>query len=306
AVLVGLVAELGYALDLLSLDQLGNAFDQPCLVQLVGNLGDDNGLAAGFFVPLHLGPGAHQDAAAAGAVGLHDAGTAVDDGAGGKIRPRNVLHQLVDGQLGIVDQGEGAVDHLGQVVGWNIGGHAHRDAGGAIDQQVGNPGGHHLGNLLLAVVVVHPVDGLLVQVRQQGVGNLGHADFGVTHGGGGVAVDGAEVTLAVHQHVAHGKRLRHAHDGVVDRRVAVGVVLTDHVAHHPGGFLVRLVPVVFQLAHGEQDAPVNRFQAVADVRQGAADDNTHGIVEVGLLQLVLDTDGLNFSGYITHRLVVPG
>jgi hypothetical protein len=55
--------------------------------------------------------------------------------------------------------------------------------------------------------------------------DLGQADFGVPHGRGVVAVRRAEVALAVDQHVAHDPILRHAHDGVVDRGVAVRVVL---------------------------------------------------------------------------------
>ena len=45
AVLVGLVAQVGDALDFLVADQLGDALDQARLVHLVGQLGDDDGLA---------------------------------------------------------------------------------------------------------------------------------------------------------------------------------------------------------------------------------------------------------------------
>src|SRR5690606_33832972 len=81
AVLVGLVAQLADALDLLFLDQLGDLLDQPRLVHLVGDLGDDDRLAAvvGHF---DVRPGAHAHAAAAGVVGADDAGGAVDDAGG--------------------------------------------------------------------------------------------------------------------------------------------------------------------------------------------------------------------------------
>ena len=128
------------------------------------------------------------------------------------------------------------------------------------------------------------------------MGDLAHADLGVPHGGSVVAVDGPEVALAVHQHVAHGKRLGHTYDGIVDGRVTVWVVFTDHVSHHTGGLFIRLVPVVVELVHGEQHPPVYRFQAIAHVRQGAAHDHAHGVIKVGLLQLVLDIDGKDFFG----------
>ena len=46
AVAVGLVAQVGDALDLLLAHQLGDALDQPRLVDLVGDLGDDDRLRA--------------------------------------------------------------------------------------------------------------------------------------------------------------------------------------------------------------------------------------------------------------------
>src|SRR5690606_27650346 len=150
----------------------------------------------------------------------------------------DVFHQLINGDVFVVDQGQATAHHFGQVVGRNIGGHTHGDTRGTVDQQVGNTGGQDGGNALGAVVVVDIVDGFLVQVSQQVVSHPGHADFGVTHGGGAVAVDGAKVALTVHQHIAQRKGLRHTHYGVVHRRVAVRVVFTDNVTHHAGGFQV--------------------------------------------------------------------
>jgi hypothetical protein len=94
------------------------------------------------------------------------------------------------------------------------------------------------------VVVGAEVDGVLVDVAQKFAGQLGHAHFGVTHGRRGVAVDGAEVALPVHQRVAHGEFLGQAHQGVVHGGVAVRVVLADDVADHAGGLLVGAVVAV--------------------------------------------------------------
>src|SRR5690606_32841395 len=189
-------------------------------------------------------------------VSLDDAGPAIDDACRGEIRARDVLHQLIDRQLGAVHQRQTAIHDLTEVVRRNVGGHAHGDAAGAVDQQRRHLGRQHGGNLFGAVVVGHPVDGFLVQVGQHLVGQLGHAHFGVSHGCGAVAVHRTEVALTVYQQVAQRERLSHAHDGVVHSAVTVRVVFTDHVTDHTGGFLVRLVPVVAQLAHGEQYATV--------------------------------------------------
>jgi hypothetical protein len=47
----------------------------------------------------------------------------------------------------------------------------------------------------------------------------------------------------------------------------VRVVLTDHVADDARRLLVGPVPVVVQLVHREQHAPVHRLEAVARVGQ---------------------------------------
>jgi hypothetical protein len=193
---------------------------------------------------------------------------AVDDAGGREVRRRDDLHQLVERRFRHLQQVQAGVHHLVEVV-RRDGGHAHRDTGRAVDQQVGQAGGQHQRLFLGAVVVRAEIDGFLVDVGQHFMGDLGQADFGVTHGRGVVAVHRAEVALAVDQHVAQREVLRHAHDGVVDRAVAVRVVLTDHVTDDTRRLLVGPVPVVVELVHREQHAPVHRLQAVARVGQGA-------------------------------------
>src|SRR5690606_6316289 len=121
---------------------------------------------------------------------------------------------------------------------------AYRDTGGAVDEEIGDLGGEYVRNQLGAVIVFGKIDGLLVQIGHQVMRNPGHADFGITHGRRGIAVDGTEVTLAVHQPVAQGKVLGHPHNGVINRRVPVGVVFTDDIADNTGRLLVGFVPIV--------------------------------------------------------------
>src|SRR5690606_35231892 len=163
AVLVGLVAQLADAFQALFLDQLGDLLDQPGLVHLVGDLGDDDRFTA-IVRNLDLGTRAHAHAAAAGPVRGLDASGAVDDAGGREIRARQVLHQPIDVDLRVVDHRDGRVHHLAQVVRRDVGGHAHRDAGGAVDQQGRHPGRHDRGFELLLVVVGLEIDGFLVDV----------------------------------------------------------------------------------------------------------------------------------------------
>ena len=294
ALLVGLVAHVGDALDALLVYQLGDLLLQGALVDHVGNLGKDQAVTAGLG-RLHMSLGAHRDGAAAGLVGLLDALGAHDDGARGEVRAGHDLHELVDRRIGVVDQVAGGLDGLGEVVRRDVGGHTDRDALAAVDQQIGEARGQALGLGERLVVVGLPVHGVFLQVAQQLHGGLGQAALGVAHGGRGVAVDVAEVAVTVDERGAHGEPLRQADHGLVDRGVTVRVVLTDNLADRPGRLLVRAVGVDAALVHRVEDTTVHRLQAVAHVRQGACRDDRHRVLDEGLLHLAAELRDLELS-----------
>ena len=103
--------------------------------------------------------------------------------------------------------------------------------------RLGNAAGSTTGSCVLAVIGGAEIDRIFVQPVQQRLARLGHAAFGVAHGGGVIAVDIAEIALAVDQRIAHGEILRQAHQRVIDRLVAMGMEGAHDVAHHLGGFL---------------------------------------------------------------------
>jgi hypothetical protein len=199
-----------------------------------------------------------------------------------------VLHEPLDGDLGIADEGYCAVYDLAEIVGRDVGGDTNGDPGGAVEQEKRQARGQHHGLLHGAVVVGREVDGVLFEILQQLLGDPGHPDLRVSHGRRRVAVEGAEVALAVDERVAQREVLRHAHDRVVGGRVGVGVVLAVDVADDAGRLLVGPVPAVAHLVHGEQGAPVDGLEPVAHVGDGTPDDDAHGVVHVGLLHLVFD------------------
>ena len=298
---VGFVADVADALNALLVHQLCDLLHQLGLVDLVGDLGHDDAAAVvGHFLDVALG--ANLNAAVAGVVGLADAAPAQHDAAGGEVRALDVLHQVVDGAVGVFDHADHAVDHLAQVVGRDVGGHADRDAAGAVDQQVREAGGQDGGLHQRLVKVGVEVDGVLLDALQQVGGQLGHAGLGVTHGRRAVAVDGAVVALAVHQCVADVEGLGQAHHGVVDGGVAVGVELTQHVAHQTGGLAVGLVGGHAQLVHIVEDTAVHGLQTVAHVRQRAVNDNGHGVGNEALLHLLFQIDRDEFILNVAHCL----
>ena len=133
AVFIRLIAEFGDTFKLLLFNQLGDALNQTRFVQLIGNLGDDNGFTASLFVHFDTGFGAHIDASATGAVGLNNAGSAIDNTGSGKIRSGDIFHQLIDGNLRIFNHCQTTFDHFSEVVRWNISRHAHSNTRGTID-----------------------------------------------------------------------------------------------------------------------------------------------------------------------------
>ena len=256
---VRFVLDVADAFELFLVHQLGHALLQRFFIHLVGQLIDDDGLALApvNVLEVHLGP--HHHAATAGAVAVLDTLNTVNDPGGREVWGGNDFHQLVNRCLWRVQQVQASIDHFIQVVRRNVGGHPHRNTRAAIDQQAGQAGGQHQGLVFAAVVVGAKVHGLFVDVGQHFVGNFRQANFRVTHRCRVITIDRAEVALAIDQHVAQRKILRHAHDGVVHRYVAVRVVFTNHVTDDTCRLFVRAIPIVVQLVHGKQHPPMHRF-----------------------------------------------
>ena len=136
----GVVAHVGDALHLAGVGELGDLERQVVGVDHVGQLGDrEAGPPLGVLVDLDHG--ALGDRAAAGAVGLLDALAADDQGAVGEVGALDPLDQrvlqLLAAGVGVLERPPGALRDLAQVVGRDAGGHADRDPGRAVDQQVG-------------------------------------------------------------------------------------------------------------------------------------------------------------------------
>ena len=163
----------------------------------------------------------------------------------------------------------------------------------AVDQQVGEPRRQDRRLLRTAVVVRPEVDGVLVDVAQHLHRQRRQPRLGVSHGGGRVVAGRAEVAVAVDQRVAQRPRLRHPHQGVVDRRVTVRVVVTHDVADDAGALDVAAVRPEAAVEHGVEDLAVHRLEAVPHVGQRPADDDAHRVVEVRALHLDLEPDRLD-------------
>ena len=143
--------------------------------------------------------------------------------------------------FGLLDQREQRVANLAEIVRRDVGRHADRDAVGAVDEQVRKLRGQDVGLLVRAVEVGDEIDGVLVDIGEHPLGQPRQLALGVSIGGGRVAIDGAEISLAVDQRVAEAERLRHADQRIVNRHVAMRMVPLEHLAHDGGALGVAAV-----------------------------------------------------------------
>jgi hypothetical protein len=73
------------------------------------------------------------------------------------------------------------------------------------------------------------------------------------------------------------------------------MVETHRLSHNLGALCVFLVVLQAHLLHGVEHAPVYRLQSVTHIRQRAANDNRHGVVEIRSPHLIFNVDGLYVS-----------
>ena len=172
----------------------------------------------------------------------------------------------------------------------NVRGHADGDAAGAVDQQIRNARRQNDGLFARLIEVGNEIDGFFFEIGENVFGDFRQARFGVPHGRGRIAVDRAEISLAVDQRVAHVEILRQAHQRGIDDRFAVRMIVAGSVAADLGAFAVAAIGGQAEIVHGHQDAPLHGLEAVAHVGQRARDDHAHGVVEIRLAHFGFDID----------------
>ncbi len=135
---VGFVPEVRHHGQLFLVHLGGDLFQHLGRRHLVGQGVDDD------VAVFQFKGGTHADDAFARSIDGGDFGFRCDDfGAGRVIRSQDVVANVINPGPGVVDQVNAGVDHFLDVVGRDIRGHTHGDAGGAVEQDVGKPCRQH-------------------------------------------------------------------------------------------------------------------------------------------------------------------
>ena len=169
--------------------------------------------------------------------------------------------------------------------------------GRAVGQKIGESGGQDDGFFFLAVIGGAEIHRVFVQPFQQSLGDFGEAAFGVAHGGGVIAIDIAEIALAFDQGIAQREILGQAHQRLIDRKIAMGMIFADHVADDAGAFLETRRGIETQQPHGVHQAAMHRLEAVAHIRQGALGDGGERIGQIALGQRLGQRFGTDIVGF---------
>jgi hypothetical protein len=285
---VGEVLDVVDALQPPGLDAGLDLLDDALGPDEVGQLGDHDALAAGVDL---LDPRGRPDAErpAPGRVRVTDPVEPDDLAAAGQVGTGDEPHQVLEAGLRVADQVPQRLHDLDQVVRGAVRGHADRDAGGAVDEQVRERGRQHRRLDVLAVVVGAEVDGVGVEVGRHGQRRRRHPALGVPHRRRAV-VERAEVPVPVDQGQPHRPRLRGADQGVVDRAVAVRVVLAHHLPDDARALHVRAVGPDAHLLHRVEDPALHGLQPVAGVGQRAGVDDRVRVLQEARLHLRGDVD----------------
>src|ERR1043165_7781248 len=270
-VAIRFVANVGNALDRLFAYQLRDALNQLRLVDLIRNRVDDDRRAFALLRDFDFGLRAHDDHAATGEIGLLNPLLADDVAAGGEVGTRHELEKLPlllrqrRRLVGLCrfDGPDDSLDHLAHVVRRDVRRHADRDSRGAVDEEVRERRRQHRGLFGRLVVVGNEIDGLLVEIRHHLVAEGFESRLGVSHGRRWIAVDRAEVPLAVDERRPHVEILREADERVVDRGVAVGMEVSHHLADDLRALAVAAAGGQAHRLHAVQHAAVRRLAAVA-------------------------------------------
>ena len=144
-------------------------------------------------------------------------------------------------------------------MGSHIGSHTDGDSRRTVQKEQRSLGREHGRFLKRIVKVVGHIHGILVQIGKHLIGKFRELCLGISHGRYRVAVHRAEVTLTEHQRVSHAPELGHPDHRVINARVTVGMVFSQHLSYNPRRLLCLSGIAETESFHSEKHSPVDRL-----------------------------------------------
>ena len=145
AIAVGFIVDIADAINSLFVYQIGNALDELCLVDTVGNLAHHNLVVERTI--FYIRTRAHNNATLTSFVGTSDTLHTHDVSTRGEVGGLDILHQSLNVYVGVVDIGHAAVNNLAQIVGGHVGGHTYGNTTRTIHEEIGDARWHDGGFL---------------------------------------------------------------------------------------------------------------------------------------------------------------
>ena len=127
----GLVVDIGDSVNLAFLDEVGDILDKLLLVDAIRNLGNDNLIV--LVAALNLGLGPHDNTSTTCGISVANTLQTIDIRSRGEVRSRNILHQSVEVDVGIVNICAASIDNLIEVMGRDVCGHTHGNTVASVD-----------------------------------------------------------------------------------------------------------------------------------------------------------------------------
>ena len=260
---VRFIPQIRDTVDLFCLDKLGDLQYHVRLVYHIRKLRHDN---TGLTVchGLNIGDSPYSYLSPSGSVSLLASPCSQYNSPGGKVRRFHDRQYLVNLRIPVlrdpvVNNFNDSLYHLPKIMGRNIGGHANGNPRGSVYKKIWKTAWKNTGLLFCLVKVGNKVNRILIDVRKKLHGNLAQTRFRVTHGRRSVSVHGTEVSMAVHQNMAHGPGLGHIYQRPVNGTVSMRMIFTHGITDDTGAFSVRFIRSVIQLNHGIENSSLHRL-----------------------------------------------
>ena len=287
-VLITLIVYVRDTVNAFLSSQLTDKLHQLFLIQSVGKFRYDDGVV--LRPRLNISLCTHDDATTPRLVSIAHTLHTHDVTTRREIRCFDILHQFTNCDVGIVDIGHTAVNHLTQVVGRHVCSHTYCNTAGTIHQEVRNACWHYAGFVTCIIEVAVHIDRFLLNVLHHSLANGWEARLSVTHSGSRVTIHWTEVTLTFNQRVTHIPGLGQTYQGTIYWAITVWVVLTEYVTHNAGWLTSGLVVRNAQLHHVEEDAAVNGLEAITHIGECARHNHRHRVVNIRRLHFFFYID----------------